>query len=124
MRIWDVNTMKNSRSGSNTLAQALKDYGRNHSAQELKRVVHQGKTENYHSKHESVRVDEKRFGPFYTYREAGDSWTNPAGSSAGKSAPVAGCILMLLEPPIRTEMSWRSVGGLIRKPDYGGKGSE
>lgn len=33
--------------------------------------------ENYGSKHESVRIDEKAFEPFYTFGEGTDHWINP-----------------------------------------------
>jgi hypothetical protein len=35
------------------------------------------KVKNEWSRHESVRVDEVEFDPFYTYAEGEDTWTNP-----------------------------------------------
>jgi hypothetical protein len=35
------------------------------------------KVENYGSKHETVRVDEKAFEPFYSFGEGEDTWFNP-----------------------------------------------
>lgn len=50
-----------------------------------------GKTENYWSKHQSVKVDEEKNAPFYVFAEEADSWTDPESGDiyeASLFAPV------------------------------------
>jgi len=48
------------------------------------------KVAGFWSRHADIRPDEERFAPFYTYREAGDVWTDPKDGKVyeGDNVPV------------------------------------